>query len=56
MYQIKRNESEIDKVLDKVNDNISEGNSEYPGMSYEDGIQAFWMWLNGATSEHPFDE
>ena len=29
--------------------------SQYPGMSYEDGIQQFWLWVTGETNEEPFE-
>lgn len=32
--------AEIEEQLQKANDGINEG-SQYPGMSYEDGIKAF---------------
>ena len=36
-------------------DGIEDG-TQYPGMSYEDGIQQFWLWLTGETEEKPFEE
>lgn len=33
---------------------INDG-SQYPGMSYEDGIQQFWLWVTVETNEKPFE-
>lgn len=55
MRTIKRSDAEIDRVLNKAADGIEEG-SIYPGMSYEQGIQAFADWLFGDTDDEPFDE
>lgn len=52
MYQIKRTDEEINKVLEWVYEGTAEG-SHYTGMSYEEGIEAFWMWLIGDTEEDP---
>ena len=55
MYKIKRTDAEIDRVLNKTAEGIDEG-SAYPGMSYEEGIQSFALWLFGDTEDSPFDE
>ena len=52
MDKIKRTKAEIDKVLDWVHEGINEG-THYSGLSYEEGINAFWMWLVGDTEENP---
>lgn len=52
--KIVRTEEEINKVLDKAIEGINEG-SEYPGMSYEEGIQVMYDWLVGNIDENPFE-
>lgn len=52
---IVRTDAEIDEQLNIAADGINDG-SKYPGMSYEDGIQAFADWLFGDTDEKPFEE
>lgn len=52
MYQIVRTKEEIDKVLAWVHEVLHEG-SHYPGMTYEQGIDAFWLWLVGDTEDDP---
>lgn len=54
-YQIVRTDAEINEQLNIAADGINEG-SKYPGMSYEDGIQQFWLWVTGETDEKPFEE
>lgn len=54
-YEIKRTDAEIDEQLNKAADGINDG-SQYPSMSYEDGIQAFADWLFGNSNEKPFEE
>lgn len=55
MRTIVRSDKEIDDVLNKAAEGIEDG-SVYPGMSYEQGIQAFADWLFGDTDDEPFDE
>lgn len=52
-YEIKRTDAEIDEQLNIAANGINDG-SQYPGMSYEDGIQQFWLWVTGETNEKPF--
>ena len=54
-YEIKRTDAEIAEQLNKAADGIND-DSQYPGMSYEDGIQAFADWLFGEKNEKPFEE
>lgn len=51
----RQTDAEIDEQLNKAADGINDG-SQYPGKSYEDGIQAFALWLFGDTDEKPFEE
>lgn len=55
IYEIKRTDAEIDEQLNKAADGINDG-SKYPGMSYEDGIQQFWLWVTGVTNDPPFED
>lgn len=51
---IVRTDAEIDEQLNIAADGMNDG-SKYPGMSYEDGIQAFAYWLFGDTDDKPFE-
>lgn len=55
MYEIKRTADEIESVLETCDNAVSNGSS-YPGMSYEQGIMEFFMWLVGETDLHPFED
>ena len=52
MTEIVRTQEEIDRVLSWTAD-ASEFGSRYPGMSYEDGIEAMYNWLVGLTEDAP---
>ena len=52
MYQIERTDEEINRVLEWVQEGIEKG-SHYVGMSYETGIDYFWMWLIGDSDDDP---
>lgn len=52
--KIVRSQEDINIVLDKAMEGIEEG-SVYPGMSYEEGIQAMYDWLVGNTDDTPFE-
>lgn len=55
MYTITRTQDEIDKQLNLANEGIDEG-TKYPGMSYEEGIQAMYDWLTGFIDNAPMEE
>lgn len=55
MRTVVRTDADIDRVLNKASEGIEYG-SVYPGMSYEQGIQAFADWLFGYTEDEPFEE
>ena len=54
-YQMARDEAEIDDVLNKCADAEDEGRSQYPGMTYEQGVRIGIEWLLGMTGESPFE-
>jgi hypothetical protein len=53
--QMARNEAEIDDVLNQCADAEDEGRSQYPGMTYEQGVRIGIEWLLGITDEAPFE-
>lgn len=55
MPTINRTQKEIDDLLNRCVDSENEGSSEYPGMTYEQGIRAGIEWLLGETNDYPFD-
>jgi hypothetical protein len=55
-YQIKRTEDEIDTVLNDAADSIEAGRSKFPGMTYEEGVQAALRWAIGQDDSNPMSE
>ncbi len=51
-----RTEEEIDQCLDLISESIDEGYSNFPGMTYEEGVKAAILWVTGETDEHPTEE
>ena len=54
--QIVREEKEIDDLLNDCIDATNEGNSKYPGMSFEEGVQYAIEWLTDKEKPHPLKE
>lgn len=52
---ITRTQKEIDDVLNKAADGMDDG-SKWPGMSYEQGVDAAIRWLTGESEDNPMDE
>lgn len=50
---ITRTREQIDEILDRCRETEESGLSEYPNMTYEEGIRAMFDWLEGG--DHPFD-
>jgi hypothetical protein len=53
-YLIVRSEQEIESLLEQCLVAENEG-SDYPGMSYEQGIKCAIEWVIGHTDEHPLN-
>lgn len=51
--EIVRSQDEISDVLDWCINEEDEGRTHYAGQTYEEGIQAMWMWLTGQSDDHP---
>jgi hypothetical protein len=47
---------EIEEVIGNVTDQIAQGGSRYPGMSYEEGVDEALRWVQGNSdnTEWPF--
>lgn len=56
MRRIERSEDEIAEVENRAVESISDGRSAYPGMSYEEGIDAVLRWLFDKDADPPFEE
>jgi hypothetical protein len=55
MYRLAQNDTDIDDVLNQCADAEDEGRSQYPGMTYEQGVRIGIEWLLGITDESPFE-
>jgi hypothetical protein len=55
MYTIERTDEEIEDLLDKVVDSFNNG-TNFPGMSYEQGIMYAIQWLTGQSDDNPLSE
>jgi len=55
MYEIKKTDEEINDLLNACSDQTDKGGSKFPGMSYEEGLQAAIEWLTSVSDEHPLD-
>ncbi len=51
--EIRRTDDEIHNVLDWCLEN--DGRSHYPGMSYEQGVEAALLWVTGQNDESPIE-
>lgn len=53
---IVRTDAEVDEVLNGCMEQVDEGGSRWPGMSYEEGVVAALKWALGDTEDHPYPE
>ena len=53
--EVVRSDDKVDALIDRCIKNKYD-KSEYPGMSYEEGIIAAIEWLTGECDDYPFDE
>lgn len=51
----KPTEEQINNVLNECADNIMDGHSKYPGMTYEQGVESAIQWLLGDSEYNPMD-
>lgn len=49
-------EDQIDDVLNECMERIDDGDSKYPGMSYEQGVEAAIRWMQGDGDNPMSDE
>jgi len=49
--------TQMDDVENKAQENLDEGKSAFPGLSYEDGVVAVIRWMRGEEdATNPMDE
>jgi hypothetical protein len=47
---------EMDAVVNEVSEQIHAGGSKFPGMSYEEGVEAALRWVLWDDSPNPMEE
>jgi len=52
----KPTQKEIGDLLNDAEDQIEEGGSKFPGMSYEEGLMEGIMWVLGMIEDNPYSE
>ena len=50
--EILRTEEEINEQIDIAYENIIQGLSKFPNMTYEEGIKYFYEWVTGQSNEN----
>ncbi|UVG34318.1 hypothetical protein SEA_GRASSBOY_61 [Microbacterium phage Grassboy] len=49
-------DQEVEDVINDAHDNIDQGTSRWPSMTYEQGVADALNWVIGERDEHPFEE
>lgn len=56
MFESERTEEEVDHQRDLAIEAVASGGSRWPGMTYEQGVEATLSWLVGDRDETPMEE
>ena len=56
MYKLIRTDDSIDDLLNQCSEAEENGTSQFPGMTYEQGIQAAIRWLTDNSEAHPLED
>lgn len=49
-------QDEIGEVLNQCSEAADSGRSKFPGMSYEQGVEAAIRWMQGDTDVNPMED
>jgi hypothetical protein len=52
---IVRTEQEVDELLNQCAEYTEQGETKYPGLTYEQGVTAALEWVCGYTDEVPME-
>lgn len=55
-YTVKRDEEEIDEVLNRISDLSDRGDNPFHGLTFAEGVEAGILWITGRTNDHPFED
>jgi len=56
IFKTVRDEKEAHELIDKISETQETSGSNFPGMSYEEGIKGVIDWLSGNTDSNPMDD
>lgn len=56
MVRVERSSQEIDEQLNRAAEAEATGDSQYPGMSFEEGVRAGIEWVLGLTDDLPIPD
>ena len=56
MYRVKVGDEQIDDALEACVEQETRGETRYPGMSYEQGVDAAIRWVVGLSNDHPLED
>lgn len=54
--KVNRTLHEIDEVTEAASENINQGRSKFPGMTYEEGVRNALDWIVGDLDESPMED
>src|SRR3954454_24949464 len=54
--KLARSDSEIDEQLNRAIEAVDSGNTNWPGMSYEQGVDNALRWITGQTDDQPMED
>lgn len=55
VYSYPRSDDEVNEQLNEALAGADKG-SKWPGMSYEQGVEAALLWVTGESDDKPMDE
>ena len=55
---MRRSDKEVNEQLDRASgvQRTEKGSSRWPGMTYEEGVDAAIRWMNGDTDDKPMED
>jgi hypothetical protein len=53
---IARTQDQIDEQINRAVESRDEHGTQWPGMSYEDGVDAALRWVTGESDDAPMDD
>lgn len=54
--ELVRTEEEVDEQMNRASESIEKGTTRWPGMSYEQGVDAALRWVTGQDDSEPMED